>query len=206
MKASSEWVRQPMVDEAADAIVAKRKCVIADVTAYQVAKSLDCEPNGELHTKIRDWRRRRQHEAAVTAIDVPPEAEAEFGGVLDRMTGEAKAIFRSTIQRVGSDFERSKTLRVVDAERRRDAAEAETDQVLELWQKTEADLSDALLKIGELNQALVEAKSREDRLTGRLDQRNADWANTLRYGHYDAEETGPIDCLDGTSPDNSPAG
>lgn len=122
------------------------------------------------------------------------------------MTGEAKAVFLRTIQQVGGEFERSKTLRVVDAERRRDAAEAETDKLVELWQKTEAELSDAVRKIEQLEQALVEGRISEAKLAGRLEQRNADWANTLRHPHHDAEQTAPADGSDGamTEPHTSP--
>ena len=88
---------------------------------------------------------------------------------------------------VGAEFERSKTLRVIDAERRRDAAETETDKVLELWQKTEAELTDALVKIEELEQKLIAASSRETFLAGRLEQRNADWVTALRQDLRDAE-------------------
>lgn len=192
MKNSKDWIRQPMVDEAADAFVATGEYDVSDVTAYQVGKALGCEPNGALHAKVRDWRRRRQDQTASSAIEVPTEAEAEFGGVLDRMTGESKAVFRRTIQQVGGEVERTMMPRVVDAERRRDAAEAETDKVLELWQKTEAELSDALLKIGELEQAAVEARLREERLIGRLEQRAADWATALRHGHRDGDLPEPI--------------
>lgn len=205
MKVSKEWVRQPMVDEAADGIVAAGKYGVVDVTAYGVSKALGCVANGSLHAKVRDWRRRRQDQAAASSIDVPPEAEAEFGNVLDLMTGEAKAVFRRTIQQVGSEFERSKTLRVVDAERRRDAAEAETDKVIELCLKTEAELSDAVQKIEQLEQALVEGRIREAKLTGRLEQLNADWANTLRHPNHDAEQTVVADDSDGAMRESHPA-
>lgn len=48
---SKEWVRQPMVDEAAHGIVAAGRYSVIDVTAYQVSKTLGCEANGSLHAK-----------------------------------------------------------------------------------------------------------------------------------------------------------
>jgi hypothetical protein len=191
VKESENWTRQPKVDEAADAIVATGKCGVIDVKGYQVAKALGCEPNGELYTKVRDWRRRRQDQAVLSTIVVPPETEAALDDALGRMTGEVKALVIRSIQQAGSDFERSKTLQIVDAERRRDAAEAETDNVLELWQKTEADLSDASAKIEELEKKLVAASSRETFLAGRLEQRNADWVTALRQETRDAEHRVP---------------
>lgn len=193
MKDSKDWTCQPKVDETADAIVATGKYGVTDVTAYQVGKALCCEPNGALHAKVRDWRRRRPGQAVPSTIVVPPEAETELGDALDRMTGEVRALVTRMIQQVGSEFERSNSLRVVDAERRRDAAETETDKVLELWQKTEAELSDALVKIEGLEQELVAASSREAFLAGRLEQRNADWVTALRQDLRDAEHKAPSD-------------
>lgn len=200
MKVSKDWVRQPMVDEAADALVVPGTCNVADVTAYQVGKALQCAANSALHAKVRDWRRRRQTEATATQIAVPPRAEAEFGGMLDQMTADAKALWLRTIESVGSEFDRSKTLRVVDAERRRDAAEDETDAILKQWEKTEAELCDAHGQIDQLEKALSAGVLREERLAGRIEQLAADLAATLRRGEPDAEPGTPINRVAETSP------
>lgn len=201
MTSSKDWVRQPLVDKVADEFVAEGKFTIDTLTAYQVAVRIGCSANPSVYEKFRDWRaRRRQEQAASVTTEVPPEAEAEFDELLGRVTGEAKAIFRRTIQTVGNGMDRSKTPRVIDAERRRDTAEAETDKILELWKKTEADLSAALLRIEELEKTVAEGLLREERLKGRIEQRTVDWVTTLRHGQRDAEPPEPIHRRDGTKP------
>jgi hypothetical protein len=85
MKNRNEWVRQPMVDKAANEFVAEGK-QLGDITAYQVAKRLGCSPNSEIHKKFYDWQRRRQEEAGPSPVDVPSSAEAEFEAALNRLT------------------------------------------------------------------------------------------------------------------------
>lgn len=201
MTSSKDWVRQPLVDKIADEFVTEGKFTIDTLTAYQVAVRIGCSANPSVYEKFRDWRaRRRQEQAASATTEVPPEAEAEFDELLGRVTGEAKTLFRRTIQTVGNDLDRSKTSRVIDAERRRDAAEAENDKILELWKKTEADLSAALIRIEELEQTVAAGLLREERLMGRLEQRAVDWVTALRHGQRDAEPPEPIDRRDGPKP------
>lgn len=176
MKNSDEWVRQPMVDKAADEIVAARGCTPAEVTPYQVAKHLSCEPNGSLYAKVRDWRRRRQDETALTAIDMPAGVEAGFRAMLEHLTTQAVDHFVRTVRMVGGDLDRTAAMRIADAERRRVEAESETAEVLDLCQKTETDLAAATVRVGMLEDALAQAQRREDVLRGRLDQREADAA------------------------------
>lgn len=199
MRDSKDWTRQPMVDEKADAMVAAGKHSVTEVTAYQIAKGFGCSANPALHEKVRDWRRRRLDQAAASAITVPPKLEEELGDALDRMTADVKAVFLGISERLRDDVERSLMPRVVDAERRRDAADAETDQVLELCRKMEADFSDAVLKIDVLEQAVLDGRLREERLAGRLEQRNADWATALRQGLRDAPQKVPSGGSDSVS-------
>lgn len=176
VKESNEWVRQQQVDKAADEILADRQCDVSEVKAYQVAKRLDCDANGAIHAKVRDWRHRRRAEMETAAIDIPPGFQAQFRGILDRMVMEAGDHFVRAVRSVGGDLDRSATLRVTDAERRRDEAEEETAEIVELCQKTEAKLADAHTRIAALEQALADAQRREDTLRGRLEQRQADAA------------------------------
>ncbi|MDE1914895.1 MAG: hypothetical protein KGJ57_00080 [Sphingomonadales bacterium] len=170
MKESKEWVRQPMVDKAADEIVATRGCAVTEVKPYQVAKHLGCEPNISLYAKVRDWRRRRLDEAGTADIEVSPAVEAGFRAILDRQNAEATDHFMQTVRQVGGDLNRAAMLRVANAERRCDEAETETAEVLELCQKAEEELADANVKITALAQALADAQRREDHLRGRLEQ------------------------------------
>lgn len=165
-----------MVDKAADEIVVARGCTPAEVTPYQVAKHLGCDPNSSVYAKVRDWRRRRQDERGLAGIDVPVGAETEFRAMLEQLTTEATNHFVRTVRLVGNDLDRAAALRVADAERRRVEAEGETAEVLDLCQKAEADLATAHARIGALEDALAQAQRREDMLRGRLEQREADAA------------------------------
>ncbi len=51
MRNRKDWVRQSMVDEAADAMVAAGTHSLIDVAAYQIGKTLGCAANSELHAK-----------------------------------------------------------------------------------------------------------------------------------------------------------
>ena len=176
MKNSDAWVRQPMVDKAADEDIAARGCTPAEVTPYQVARHLGCEPNGALYAKVRDWRRRRQDEMGLATIDMPAGAEGDFRAMLEQLTTQAVDHFVRTVRMVGGDLDRTAAMRIADAERRRVEAESETAEVLDLCQKAETDLAAATVRIGTLEDALAQAQRREDVLRGRLDQREADAA------------------------------
>ncbi len=176
MKSSDEWVRQPVVDKAADEIVAARGCTPGEVTPYQVAKRLACEPNGSLYAKVRDWRQRQQDAMGLAAIDMPVGAEAGFRALLEQLTLQAVDHFVRTVRTVGGDLDRTAAMRVADAERRRVEAESGTAEVLDLCQKAEAELAAAIVRIGALEDALAQAQRREDVLRGRLEQRETDAA------------------------------
>lgn len=189
MKPSSMWIRQPMVDEAGDAIVAEGKATLATITAYQVAARLECDANPSLYAKFRDWRARREAEAAPATIDVPPEIEAGIRGIFDRLSGEGIAACLDAVRTVGSNLDRAAMMRVTVAERRAEVAEAEVTTVLALGEKAEADLRAAEVRIGKLEKAVAEGQRREDRLTGRLEQREADLAAALRHRAQDDTNT-----------------
>ncbi len=74
---------------------------------------------------------------------MPPEVEAELRAILVRLTTEASGALARTVRLVSSDHDRAETLRIADAERRRDDAEAGTSDVLEPCRKAEAGLRDA---------------------------------------------------------------
>jgi hypothetical protein len=186
MKNRNEWVRQPMVDKAANEFVAEGK-QLGDITAYQVAKRLGCSPNSEIHKKFYDWQRRRQEEAGPSPVDVPSSAEAEFEAALNRLTVEAKVVFSRSVRLIGGEINRTKTLIVADAQHRCEVLEAQKAEMLEYWGKTEAALSTALNKIEEMEKTAAEAQRREDRLIGRLEQRNSEWAKSLGHTLRDAK-------------------
>lgn len=199
MKNSSEWVRQPEVDQAADAILAEGKTTLETITAYQVGDRLDRSANPSMYAKFRDWRSRRRAEAEPIAVDVPPEAEANIRAIFMRLTDEGVDACLGAVRVVGGNLDRVAMLRIGDAERRADKAEAETADVVAIGEKIEEALSAATTRIDELEQLIANAQRREDRLTGRLEQREADLAAALKSrACIDTTPAGapPRDCAD----------
>lgn len=188
MKESNEWVRQQMVDEAADKVLQQRGCDVTEIKPYWVAAELNCNPNGALSAKVYDWRKRRLAERAVQTIEVPPEAEAEFRSILDRVAEDAMGGFLRTVRTVGSDIDRSATLRIADAERRRDQAEAELMDLVQLCQKAEEQVLTLEKRASELEEQLQDLRGREQRLLGRLEQQEA---NARPVGHQPAAAASP---------------
>ena len=174
MKESNEWVRQPKVDMAADEVVAERGCHPGEVKPYWVAKKLGVEQNGALSEKVFDWRRRRIAENATLTIAVPPQAEAAFREHFDQLGRDAVDIFRRTVGTIGSELDRAATLRINDAERRRDQAEIDRDDVLVLCRQAEEQRAGLEAQVADLRKQLDEARRANDRLLGRLEQRDRD--------------------------------
>lgn len=174
MKDSSSWVRQPKVDKTADEIVAERGCHPSEVKPYWVAGKLGVQHNGALSEKVFDWRRRRLAENVLLTIEVPPQAEATFREQFEQFGRDAVETFRRTVRAIGSELDQAATLRINDAERRRDQAEVDRDDVLTLCRQAEDGRAELEAQIAELQGQLVEARRANDRLLGRLEQRQQD--------------------------------
>lgn len=174
MKESNEWVRQPKVDTAADKVAAERGCHPAEVKPYWVAKMLGVEHNGALSEKVFDWRRRRIAENATLTVAVPTQAETEFRDHFDQLGRDAVAIFRRTVMTIGSELDHAAALRIADAERRRDQAEVDRDDVLVLCRQAEDQRAKLEAQVTDLQKQLDEARRINDRLLGRLEQREHD--------------------------------
>lgn len=174
MTESEEWLRQDMVDTKADEVLAERECAVEEVKPYWVGKKFGIKPNGAFCLKVYDWRRRRQAEADRPSIDVPPEVISELRESIARFNAELMASFMRTVRMIGGDIDRVAMLRVTDAERRRDQIDSDLVDMGDICQIAEAALADALARIAQLELKLDEARSREDRLVGRLEQREVD--------------------------------
>lgn len=174
MKESNEWVRQPKVDTAADKVAAERGCHPAEVKPYWVAKMLGVEHNGALSEKVFDWRRRRMAENATLTVVVPTQAEVEFRERFEQLGRDAVAIFRRTVATIGSEIDHAAALRIADAERRRDQAEVDRDDVLVLCRQAEEQRAKLEAQLADLQMKLEEARRANYRLLGRLEQRELD--------------------------------
>lgn len=171
MRDSHERGHQAMVDKAAGEVVAAIGCIPAEITPYQVARHLGCEPNSALYARVRDCRRRRQEKMGLATIYMPAGAETEFRAIFEHLTRPGVGHFVRTVRMVGVD--RTAVMRVADAERRRVEVESETAEVLDLCQMAEVGLTVVTVRIVPLEDALAEAQRREDMLRGRLEQREA---------------------------------
>ena len=184
MKKSSDWVRQPGLDKKLDHLVEERGCTPAELIPYDAAKALDIEPSGEFYRKVRDWKQRRAAESDAPVMEVPPHVQAEFRETVDRFAAEAMSSFLRAVRGVGGDLDRVATLRITDAERRADEAQAEVNGLLDHWTAAEAQRDAALARIAELEQALADARRREEVATVRLEERDA-LLRALRPGTSD---------------------
>lgn len=173
MKKSSDWVRQPALDEKLDQLVDERCCAPAELIPYDAAKALGIEPSGEFYKKVRDWKQRRAAEHGMPMIEVPPHVQAEFRETVDRFAAEVMADFLCAVRSVSGDLDRVASLRVTDAERRADEAHAEVNGLLDHWTAAEAQRDAAQAKIVELEMALADSLRREGVAAVRLEERDA---------------------------------
>ena len=170
MKKSCDWNRQPNVDKAADAILAEGKATLDTITAYQVAERLGGSANPSLYAKFRDWRARCQAQAGPVTVDVPPEVEATIRAIFTRLTADGVGACLGAVRAVGGSLDRVAMLRIGDADRRAERAEAETADVVAIGERIEQELSAATVRVAKLERALADARRRGDRLIGRLEQ------------------------------------
>lgn len=174
MKDSSEWVRQSMVDKAAKDVIAARGCTVAELKPYWVAKKLGVDPSGEIYDKVYDFQRRIEAECTASAVEVPVEAEAALRNGLEHFNAEVMAIFMRAVRSAGGAIDHAAGLRIADAEMRASRATSARVDVLALCRKAEADRDAAREQANQLRQELTEAQRREERLLGRIEQREID--------------------------------
>lgn len=122
---------------------------------------------------MRDWKQRRAAEHDAPVLEVPPHVQAEFRETVDRFAAEAMSSFLRAVRCVGGDLDRVATLRINDAERRADDAQAEVNGLLDHWTAAEAQRDAALARVAELGQALADARLREEVAAVRLEERDA---------------------------------
>lgn len=192
MKDSCDWIRQPKVDEACDEVAKRRGCSTSQVTPYAVAKYLNCEPNGALYEKVRDWKRRRTQQGQIIAIEVSPAQAAEFRAILDRASEELYAQFLRAVGLAAGEIQREASHSIAQANTRANEAEAETAEVLALCSEADAKFAAAQQQNEMLSKALEEAKLREERLLGRIEQLQASFSaghSSSRAAKGDGEQT-----------------
>lgn len=173
MKKSSDWVRQPALDKMLDQLVEERGCTPAELIPYDAGQALGIQTSGEFYKKVRDWKQRRAAEHDAPVMEVPSHVQAEFRETVDRFAGEAMTSFLRAVRGVRGDLNRVATLRITDADRRADDAQAEVNGLLDHWTAAEAERDAAQARVAELEKALADAQRREDILAVRLEERDA---------------------------------
>ena len=103
-------------------------------------------------------------------IDVPPEIEATIRAIFTRLTADGVGACLGAVRAVGGSLDRVAMLRIGDADRRAERAEAETADVVAIGERIEQELSAATVRVAKLERALADARRRGDRLIGRLEQ------------------------------------
>ncbi|MET3710779.1 hypothetical protein ABIC65_001481 [Sphingomonas trueperi] len=177
MKGSKDWIRQEMVDQAADEYVAANNCEPRDLTAFRLSKILGCHANKALYDKVNDWRRRRGEAAEEAGVDLPAGVEVAFKAYMDQVAVEATRSFVRSAREVAGAIDRAANLRVSHAERRQRDSESEFAELLQALEEAHGEIDELQVSVEAMKEALAEAQRREDRLLGRLDQCQVELAN-----------------------------
>ena len=168
MKKSKDWRRQEVIDAKLDQFVVQMAGLPAGMSRCQVAAEIGVPADPEFYKKYMDWKRRRDAEADLPTLDIPPEAETALRKILKDAVDDVMASFAHTLRSVAGDVDRTAGLRVKDAERR--AAERETyaDELLEKWTETEHDLVAAQDRCTVADREVEKLTRALDHLGGRL--------------------------------------
>ncbi|GMN01656.1 hypothetical protein MTsPCn3_03860 [Erythrobacter sp. MTPC3] len=171
MKKSKNWVRQEDLDEKLDGFVEEMGGIPPGMKPNEIADRLGLTANGEFYRKFRDWKRRRDAEADLPALEIPEEARIELESVLAETHDLVMDQFVRVVRSVAGDIDRTATLRVRAAERRAADCEADTENVLERWNETERDLEVARERALSAEREAEKLRREVDRLRGQLDER-----------------------------------
>lgn len=186
MKGSKDWIRQDMVDQAADEYVAANNCEPRDLTAFRLSKILGCHPNKALHDKVNDWKRRRGETPEEAGVDLPAGVEAAFKAYMDQVAVEATRSLVRSAREVAVAIDRAANLRVSDAQRRQRDSENELAELLQAVEEAHTENDELRASVEALKGALEEAQRRTDRLLGLLEQCQAG----LNVGSESAADAG----------------
>ena len=166
-----DWVRQEDLDAKLDEFVGETGQVPAGMTPNEVAEKLGVTANGKFYRQFRDWKHRRDAEAAMPPLDIPEEVRAELENVLSEANEQVMEQFARVVRGIAGDIDRSAALRVRDAERRAAEAKAEADHILERWTETEKDFEAARDWAATVQKEVDELRREADRLRGQSEER-----------------------------------
>lgn len=171
MKKMRDWVRQEDLDAKLDEFVEDTGQVPAGMTPNEVAEKLGVTANGKFYRQFRDWKHRRDAEAAMPPLDIPDEVRTELENVLSEANEQVMEQFARVVRGIAGDIDRSAALRVRDAERRAAEAKADAEHILERWTETEKDFEAARDWAATVQKEADELRREADRLRGQYEER-----------------------------------
>ncbi len=173
MKNSSSWIRQEDVNEAADRLLTKTPDADANpdtITAYQVAKDLDCSPNTSIYRKFEIWKTSKLAERKACSIDLPAELTEGLALVFDRLKTQAMAELTTILRTVATSIDETANLKVAEAHRARHEAMAKVSELVDSWEKTEIERDQLAADLEACTSELAARTDEVNVLRGRLAQ------------------------------------
>ncbi|GAL99311.1 hypothetical protein [Sphingomonas parapaucimobilis] len=169
MKKSEDWLRPNVLAEKLENLVKSGQWK-PDGCINKAAALLGVEPNGLFYKNVRLWVAAGAERDAPPALEVPPEVRAAFESLFDRFTADGMNTLLSAFRDTVNAIHREASLRIATAEQRVSRSEAEVSTLMERWIKTEQERDNARAESNQLRAQLDDARRREDRLIGRLEQ------------------------------------
>jgi hypothetical protein len=169
MKKSEEWLRPNVLAGKLENLV-KSGQWNPDGCINQAAALLGVEPNGLFYKNVRLWKAAVAEKDAPPALEVPPEVRAAFQGLFDRFTADGMNTLLTAFRDTVSAIHRDASLRIGTAEQRLSRSKAEVEMLTDRWIEAEEERDAARTQSDQLQAQLNDARHREDRLLGRIEQ------------------------------------
>ncbi|OMJ32218.1 hypothetical protein BSZ14_09285 [Sphingomonas sp. Sph1(2015)] len=169
MKKSKDWLRPNVVAGMMEGLVKSGRWKPGD-SIFEAAVLLGVEPNGGFYRNVKLWLAAGAERAAPPALEVPPEVRAAFQGLFDRFTTDGTKTLLGAFSDTVNTIHRDASLRIATAEERLNRSEAEVKMLMDRWIEAEQERDAAQSQSDQLKAQLDDARRREDRLTGRLEQ------------------------------------
>ncbi|WP_394648024.1 hypothetical protein [uncultured Sphingomonas sp.] len=169
MKKSEDWLRPNVLAEKLEKLVKSGQWK-PDGCINQAAVLLGVKPNGLFYKNVKLWLAAGAERDAPPALEVPPEVRAAFESLFDRFTADGMNSLLNAFRDTVTVIHRDASLRIAMAEQRHTRSETEVNMLTDFWIEAGQERDAAKTQINQLRAQLDDARRREDRLTGRLEQ------------------------------------
>lgn len=169
MKKSKDWLRPNVVAGMMEGLV-KSEQWKPDDCILDAARLLGVDPGGGFYKNVKLWLAAGAERDAPPAIEVPPVVRTAFQGLFDRFTTDGMNTLLSAFRDTINTIHRDASLRIATAEERLNRSEAEVRMLMDRWVEAEQERDAAQTQNDQLTAQLDDARRREDRLIGRLEQ------------------------------------